>query len=77
MTAPRPTPGDSFTVEGRRDPLTVAKLLLAISSDDGATRFLVESEHGARWALVPVELVTGEIHWRGTPLPADPAAPAG
>jgi hypothetical protein len=71
---PRPAPGDRFTVNGQREPRTVAKLLLVVSQTNGPTRYLVESTHGARWSLVPVELVTGEIRWFGTPLPADPDA---
>jgi hypothetical protein len=64
-----PQHGDAFIVPGMREPRTVARLLLAISADDGPTRYLVESEHGARWTLT-----RRRDGWLGVPLPADPIA---
>lgn len=54
---------------GMREMRTVARLLLAVSADDAPTRYLVESEHGARWTLT-----WREGRWIGVPLPADPDA---
>lgn len=71
----RPKRGDTFAVAGRRDALTVELCHLAITDEvSGVTRYLVTSEHGARWSLIRVESADG-ARWIGTPLPADPDAP--
>lgn len=67
----RPKAGERFAVAGRRDLLTVKVCHLAVTDErSGVTRYLVTSEHGARWSLVRVD-----DGWLGTPLPADPEAP--
>jgi hypothetical protein len=68
----RPKPGETFSVAGRRDRLTVAVCHLAITDDiSNRTRYLVTAEAGSRWSLVRTD-----DGWLGTPLPADPEAPA-
>jgi hypothetical protein len=64
-----PEQGDVFAVPGQREPRIVARFLFAVSADDAPTRYLVETEHGARWTLTR----RGD-GWIGVPLPADPNA---
>lgn len=71
----RPKRGDTFTVAGRRDRLTVELCHLVVWDDvTDVTRYLVTAEAGSRWSLIAVASEDGR-RWIGTPLPADPDAP--
>lgn len=69
-----PEPGDAFAVHGRRDELTVAKLIAAFTDPERSdAHYLVEAAAGSRWILVENGQADGP-RWTGRPVPADTSA---